>query len=133
MHIQADVVSSGKLRLARMQAHAHSHGYTLGPKMGSKGTLGVYGGFEGIGGARKSHEEAIPLRIHLVAVPPLEACSQQALAPGEDTGVALAQLLQQACGAFDVAEEHRHGSCWQVWHEGPPCIKSEYVHFHSIL
>src|SRR5436305_12557564 len=101
MDFQAKVISSGNHGLTRMQAHAHPHGYTIRPGMGSQSKLSVYRGFEGIGGTRKNHEEAIPLRIDLVPVPLVEAHSQQVLALGEDMGVALAYLLQEARRAFD--------------------------------
>jgi hypothetical protein len=89
MHVQAQVAFGGEFRLARVQTHADAYHHAFRPAMASQGMLPGYRCGDSIAGTRKSHEEAIPLRIDLVPVPLLEARSQQVSALCQDMRVAL--------------------------------------------
>src|SRR5215470_8121708 len=74
MHVQANVALSRTLWFAGVQAHAHAHRHPIGPGMGAEGALGGYRSRDGIAGARKGDEEAVPLGIDLVTIPLVKHC-----------------------------------------------------------
>src|SRR3989442_691161 len=77
MDVQADVPFGGKLRLARMQADAHTHGHPVGPGMSSKGTLHLYCRCDSIGGTGKGHQEGIALGVDFVTAKCAERATHQ--------------------------------------------------------
>jgi hypothetical protein len=104
MHVQADIAAGGKGRLAGMQAHAHMYWQTLWPGMGSQSVLRHYGRRDGVRGALEGDEKPVPCRVDLVAIPRLECLTQQSPVLRQHLGVTVAQALEKACGALDVAK-----------------------------
>src|SRR5260370_7249970 len=119
MNVQANIALSRTLWLARMQPHADMHCDTIGPGMGSKRKLQLHCRGHRIGGACKGHEEGIALGVHLVPAPAVKGCTQELAALGEDAIIALAYLLQEAGGAFDIGEEQGDRSRRQFTHAAP--------------
>src|SRR6266702_3546182 len=74
MHVQTGVALGGKRWFAGMETHPDTHDHSVGPDMRGEGTLCCHCTPDGIGGARKSHEEGISLGVHLPTVPLLECC-----------------------------------------------------------
>jgi hypothetical protein len=111
-NIQTHVSLSRAYGFTGMQPHAYREPHTIWPGLGSKCALHVHGCPDGIGGAGKDHEEAISLRIDLVAVPAVEHGSQELAALRQYPSIALAKLLEQACGSLDIGEKERDGSGW---------------------
>src|SRR5579884_2513910 len=126
MHVQAYVAFRGEFWLARVQPDADMHCHTFWPELASKSTLGGDRSLESIGRTRKSHEEAVPLRIDLVPVPLVERCTQEEAALAQDLWVALAQSLEQGGGPLNVAEEQGDSSHREVVHTEPPFPRSRY-------
>jgi hypothetical protein len=92
--------------------------------MAGKSKLGVCRCCHRVSSAGKGDEERIPLHIDLVAVPLLEHGTQELTALRQHVWVALAQLLEQVRRSFDVSEEQRDGSRWQVTLLGSPRMMS---------
>src|SRR6266571_233534 len=120
MHVQADVALSRMLRLAGVQAHAHLYRHSFRPGMGAEGTLTSDRCRDGIGGARKGHEERIPLRVDLVTMEFEERGTQEGAAHFQEASVALTHLLEQARRALDIGEEQGDGSHREFTHAAPP-------------
>jgi hypothetical protein len=86
-----------------------------------------------LGGAREGHEEGVSLRIDLTTLPGGKGLAQDAALVGQQRGIALAQLLQQAGGAFDIGEQEGDRAFrqrlegnlnrWLGIHRAPPLIK----------
>src|SRR5260370_6044459 len=118
MHAQSHVALSRTLRLAGVQAHAHPHRYSFRPGMGEEGPLASDRCRDGIGGARKGHEERIPLRVNLIAIELEERGTQEGPTSFQEAGVALTHLLKQARRALDIGAEQCHGPCGELTHGG---------------
>ena len=110
MHVQADIAAGGKGRLAGMQAHAHPHRYTLRPGMAGNGTLRRHGRRHGVRGALEGRKKPVPRRVDLVAIPRLERLTQQSPVLRQHLGIPVAQVLEEACGVLDVAEQEGDGA-----------------------
>src|SRR5260370_8920592 len=119
MNVQASIALSRTLWLARMKPHAVMHCGTIGPGMGSKRTLHLHCRGHRIGGACKGHEEGIALGVHVVPAPAVKGCTQELAALGEDAIIAVAYLLQEAGGAFDIGEKQGERSRRQFTHAAP--------------
>ena len=74
------------------------------------GALGVDGRGDGVARAREREEEGVALRVDLDAAVLREALAHQPPVVGEDVGVAVAELLQQARRALDVGEDEGDGA-----------------------
>ena len=105
MYIQADVSLVCWLRFAGMHTYAHTHYRLVRPGRSEESTLRMNRRRNRVGSTLEDHEEGIALRIDLDAICLLKSGAQQAAALPQYTGVAIAELVQQAGGAFDVCEE----------------------------
>src|SRR5438105_5078603 len=102
MHVQAGVAFRGKLRFARVEAHAHMHHRALWEGVADEGTLGSDGCRDRIAGASKGHEEGIPLRVDLMAAMLAECGTQEVSALAQQASIVLTQLLEQLRGSLDI-------------------------------
>src|SRR5712692_3848761 len=127
MDIQAHIAFGGKLRFARVYAHADTDRHTCWPGVAGESPLDGHSCREGIGGASKGHEEGVSLRVDLVTVILVECCSQEASTLAEHLGVALAHLLEEGAGSLHVGEEQGHGAPWKVIDGGCPSPGFDWV------
>ena len=80
--------------------------------MSGECTLNCYRSRDSIYSTHKCHEESVPLRVNFVSIPLLASKTQHLAVLHQHTGVAVAQLLEQARGALDIGEEQRDRSGW---------------------
>src|SRR6266516_4542195 len=112
MHIQPHIALGRYGWLAGVQPYAHPHRHAFWPDVGEEGSLDSYGRRNRIAGARKGYKEGIPLCVDLVAVPLLECLTEELPAFRQEAGVAVAELLMEACRSLDVGEEQCDRSSW---------------------
>src|SRR2546421_7408839 len=128
MHIQTHVAFGGELRLTGVQAHAHAHKHALRPGMRGEGALHFHRCTDRIAGASEGHEEAISLRVDLVAAPRMERGMHQGSILLQDARVALAQVLKPLGGPLDVGKEERDGAHREVMHTESPSLWLDETH-----
>ena len=90
--------------------------------MRGEGALHLHGCTDRLAGASEGHEEAISLRVDLVAAILLEGTSHQGSILLQHARVALAQVLKQVGGPLDVGEEERDGAHREVVHTESPSL-----------
>ncbi len=122
VYIDTHVTFGNRRGLTGMQAHTDMHLHAIRPGVSGKSALRGYRRRDSIRGTSKHHEEGIPLRIHLVAMPVLENATQQLPALRQHIGIALAQALQQARRPLDIGEKQRDRPRRQVLHALPLCL-----------
>src|SRR5205823_14614846 len=105
--------------------HAHAHKRALRPGMRGEAALHLHGCTDRLAGASEGHEEAISLRVDLVAAILLEGTSHQGSIFLQQARVALAPVMKQLGGPLDVGEEERDGTHWEVMHTASPSFWSE--------
>ncbi len=98
VHVEADVVVTRQLRLARVQAHPHTH--RVGQSVLALTCCG-----ERIGCPAERDEEAVALRAHLCAPVVGERRPQRLAVCVERLAVGIADLVQQRSRPDDVGEE----------------------------
>ena len=103
-------------RLPGVQAHAHLDLDALGPGVGDKCTLAGDGRQQRVARAGERDEEAVPLRVDLVAPVGLERGAQECLVLVQHRRVLVAQLLHEARRSLDVGEEEGDGALREVRH-----------------
>ena len=116
VHTKADVTLIADARLAGMQAHPHSDGASLGPRVGGEVALRVGGRSDCVLRASEGDEERISLRVHFAATVRGERGAQDPLVVRERVPVARAELLQHKRRALDVREEEGDGAAWELEH-----------------
>jgi hypothetical protein len=67
--------------------------------------LSHHRGLDGITGTRKGPKKGFPLGIDLLAVRVFKRCTQNLPARGQDVGIALPHLLEEARRPIDIGEE----------------------------
>src|SRR2546421_2555989 len=132
MHIQTHVAVRGTLWFTGVQAHAHAHKHVLRPGMRGEGALHLHRCTDRLAGASEGHEEAISLRVDLVAAARMERGTHQGSILLQHVGVALAQVLKQPGRPLDVAEEERDGAHREVVHTESPSLWLEETHPQSL-
>jgi hypothetical protein len=75
--------------------------------MRNDGSLCCYRGGDGISRTRKDCEESIPLSVDYVSALALHGDAHDSVVLGEEVGVAITELLEQARGARDIGEKER--------------------------
>jgi hypothetical protein len=116
MYVDAHVLASGKLRLAGVHPHADAHPHVIHPGVGRELALGLHGRADGIQGARKGYEERVALRTDHAAIVRRARLANNPLLIGEQGRVFIAELLQQAGGAFNIGEKKRYRSGRKIGH-----------------
>jgi hypothetical protein len=114
VHVHAHVAFLAAPGLAGMDAHAHPHVHALRPGMLGQRSLRLGRRAGRLGGAREGHEEGVALGVDLTALPGGKGFAQDAALVSQQGGIALAQLLQQAGGAFDIGEQEGDRAFRQV-------------------
>ncbi len=109
VHVHPDVAVLVPRRLTGVQAHPHAHRHILGPGLAAQLGLCLHGRVHRVADRREDDEEAVALRPHLPAPPPLERGPQDRPLRGQHLGVPLTQPAQQARRGLDVAEQQRQG------------------------
>src|SRR5215831_15586968 len=122
MDIQANVAFRGELWLAGMYPNARQHGHIPRPAMEAQGALNSYGCLSRIDGTSKDHKEGITLRVNFAAIPLLKRRANNAPVIGQQIGVTLTQLLQQASRPYHIHEEQCDGSSRQIIGFGLCCL-----------
>src|SRR5215831_19541198 len=122
MHVQANVAAGGMGRLTRMQPHAHPYQRTRGPGMPGKRALGRHCRRHGVRDTLERHEEPVSRRIDLIPLPGLKRLAEQAPVRREDLGIPVTQVLEEACGGLDVAEQESDGAARWRWHTRCPPV-----------
>ena len=103
VHVEPHVSLVGPERLARMQAHPHTHwaARERALRLGSRRHC--------IGRTRKCDEEGVALRVDLDPLVPPPGVSQRTAVLGKHRRIPVAQLPEQPGRSLDVGEEERHG------------------------
>ena len=104
MNINADVAFLGEDRLARVEAHPHTH------RPSAQRNLRFLRGRDRIRGTSKGHEEGISLRVDLDAAVARNRVPEQAPVLGQHLCIPVPQLMQEPRRALDVGEEKGDGS-----------------------
>ena len=105
MHGEAGVAPVARDRLPRVQTHPHLDLHTLGPRVRQQGKLALDCGEKCLSRTRERDEEGVALRVDLVSAVSAEGRAKQPLMIGQHAAVAVAEVLDEPCGPFDVAEE----------------------------
>src|SRR5215467_10183308 len=92
-------------------------------------TLDVGGTGECVGSTLEDDEEGITLRIYLGAIAACESRTENRTVIGQYLGIARPKLLKEQRRAFDVGEEKRHRSSWQLRHASAPSALKSSLHF----
>ena len=103
VHVEPHVSLVGPERLARMQAHPHTHwaARQRALRVGSRRHC--------IGRPRKCNEEGVALRVDLDPLVQPPGVSQRTAVLGKHRRIPVAQLPEQPGRSLDVGEEERHG------------------------
>ena len=91
------------MRLGCVQADSYLHAV-----YGNERTLGGDGRRNGVGRARETDEERVPLGIDLVPIVGLEHLAEHATMLGTQVTVRGTMSTRKLRGAFDVAEQEGH-------------------------
>ena len=102
VHIEPDVALIDQEWFPRVQSDPHPH------RAVSERELRVLGRRHRIGGTRKRHEEAVPLRVDFDPVVPPPGLSQRAAVLAKHFRVPVAQLPEQPRRTLDVGEQEGH-------------------------
>src|SRR3954470_19800625 len=110
MHIDADVIRSGRVWLTRVDAHAHPQLDTTGPLGVTERALSFSCRGERVVGPREGYEKRVALGTDLVALVPRESISQQAAVLLQNLRIRpRPELLKQPRGALNIREQERDG------------------------
>ena len=115
VHVDADVVAVGEQRVAGVDAHAHPHRHASRPALReSSAVCEAAAAATRTGGVVESDEEAVALRVDLVAPVVVERATQDAPMAAQDIRVAVAELVQEPGRPLDVREQERDGASRQI-------------------
>src|SRR5262249_20607788 len=103
------------------------HWQALGPGTYGHGALCRYGRRHGMRGALEGREKPIPRRVDLVAIPRLERLTQQAPVLRQHLGIPVAQVLEEACGVLDIAEQEGDGATRRLRHTQCPPLFAVFL------
>ena len=106
--VEPQVTLLAKRGLARVQAHPHADRGVLGPRVLGVRALRLDGRRDGVASAGEGEEERVALRVDLGPVVAGERLAHEPPVIREHAAVAVAELLEQPRGAFDVAEDEGH-------------------------
>ena len=113
VHIHPDVARVRQQRLTRMDSHSDAQ-----PRL-SERLLRRGGGRNCVRGPSERDEEGISLRVDLDPAVLVDRLADDAMVPGQDVRVLVAELMEQLRRALDVGEEEGDGSGRQLSHSRP--------------
>ena len=114
--VDAHVLTAHDRGLARVESDPDPERSTVRPGLSRERLLGVDAGGDRAERAVEQREEGVAHQPQLATVVRCESTAHQLVMPGQRARVALAERLQQARRAFDVAEEEGGSPGWTRLH-----------------
>ena len=104
VHIDAHVVVRTEYGLPGVKSDPHPDLLLVRPGVTGQGPLGLDGGGHRLGRGGEHHEERVALRRHLHTAPPGERFPEEPLVILQDSGIPVAQAIEEPGAPLDVGE-----------------------------